>query len=61
MTFDNSVSHSQTPCEDLQRLSLRDEAFNREVAIVSATVKQGSATVPTHCEVRGVIWPEINF
>ncbi|MEO0279096.1 MAG: tannase/feruloyl esterase family alpha/beta hydrolase, partial [candidate division WOR-3 bacterium] len=61
LTFDNSVSHSQTPCEDLQRLSLRDEAFNREVAIVSATVKQGSATVPTHCEVRGVIWPEINF
>src|SRR5262245_35241966 len=49
--------YSQTvKCTDLPT-----ESFGSEVKIESATVVAATATMPEHCDVRGVIWPEAKF
>jgi len=54
-------SYLYAGCEDLVNLKLTDETFNKEITISSATLKEATQTLPSHCEVKGIIWPEINF
>ena len=48
-------------CDDIKKLSFTDIAFNKPVTITSTTIVTTSATTPQYCDVRGTIWPEINF
>src|SRR5207253_3042930 len=41
--------------------SLSSKPFGKDVKIESATDVAGTDTLPAHCEVRGVIWPEARF
>lgn len=43
-----------------EALNLKDIAFNDDVVFTSAAITS-SATVPEHCLVEGIIWPEIEF
>jgi feruloyl esterase len=48
-------------CNDIKKLSYTDIEFNKTVKITSTTIVAASATTPELCDVRGTIWPEINF
>src|ERR1700687_282925 len=47
-------------CEDLASRSFAKE-FGADVKIESAMLVGNTASLPEHCDVRGVIWPEAKF
>jgi len=47
--------------EAFTNLGLTDEQFGKPVIISSVAVVGASGAIPSHCVVRGTIWPEIGF
>ncbi len=43
-------------CDDLSSMS-----FGADVKVESAKLVSGTAALPEHCDIRGVIWPEARF
>jgi feruloyl esterase len=50
------AAESNTPCD-----ALASQKFGDEVKIHSTTVVPAKESLPGHCDVRGVIWPEAQF
>jgi feruloyl esterase len=50
-----------TSCGDLKRLSLYDEALSKNITFDSSKFRRATASLPDHCEIKGRIWPEIDF
>jgi hypothetical protein len=44
-----------------QALNLTDEEFGKPVTNLTATLVPATPTVPEYCDVKGTMWPEINF
>ncbi|MEJ2726234.1 MAG: tannase/feruloyl esterase family alpha/beta hydrolase [Deltaproteobacteria bacterium] len=47
-------------CEDIENLQFTDLKFGEPVTITSASIVLAGA-LPEYCDVRGTIWPEIEF
>lgn len=48
-------------CEDIQNLQFTDLKFGEPVTITSASIIPEDGALPEYCDVRGIIYPEIEF
>jgi pimeloyl-ACP methyl ester carboxylesterase len=48
-------------CEDIVNLQFTDMKFGEQVTMTSASIVPEDGTLPEYCDVRGIIWPEIEF
>jgi hypothetical protein len=48
-------------CEDIADLHFKDLKFHQPVTITSASIVPADGGLPEYCDVRGTIWPEIEF
>jgi hypothetical protein len=48
-------------CEDIQNFRFMDLEFGEPVTITSASIVPADGGLPEYCDVRGAIWPEIDF
>jgi hypothetical protein len=48
-------------CEDIKNLQFTDLRFGEPVTMTSATIVPAGSGLPEYCDVRGTIWPEIEF
>ncbi len=50
-----------TSCRELKKMTFTDEAFGKKITFNSSRSRRATANLPAHCEVKGRIWPEIDF
>jgi hypothetical protein len=65
------AKHKQTPpspeiapvmsCEAIKNLQFTDLKFGEPVTMISASIIPAGGGLPEYCDVRGTIWPEIDF
>jgi hypothetical protein len=65
------AKHKQTPpspeiapvmsCEAIKNLQFTDLKFGEPVTMTSASIVPEDGALPEYCDVRGTIWPEIDF
>jgi hypothetical protein len=48
-------------CEDILNLHFTDLKFGEPVTMTSASIVTEDGALPEYCDVRGTIWPEIDF
>ena len=48
-------------CTDIKNLHFTDLEFGKPVTITSASLVPAGGGLPEYCDVRGTIWPEIDF
>jgi hypothetical protein len=48
-------------CTDIENLHFTDLKFHKPITITSASLVPAGGGLPEYCDVRGTIWPEIDF
>lgn len=56
-----TIHAATVSCENTMTLAFNDLQFNKPVIFTSAIIKTATATLPELCEIKGTIYPEINF